>query len=73
MKAKMYKPGTPQYEAWFNQKEPDYVEIDGKWEKAVTVDGKTFAVLGFDHLNGHLSGFTDRYAIFGIKMREIEN
>lgn len=34
-------------------------------------DGKTFAITGYDHYNGHFSGFTDRAAIFGLYIAEV--
>lgn len=43
--------------------EEDYSSF--KW------NGKTFAVIGYDHHNGHLSRFTDRTAIFGLYIAEV--
>lgn len=34
-------------------------------------NGKTFAVTGYDHYNGHFSGFTDRAAIFALYIAEV--
>lgn len=34
-------------------------------------NGKTFAVTGYDHFNGHMSKFTDRAAIFGLYIAEV--
>lgn len=50
--------------------------LRGGWEETVTAfnfNGKTYAVTGYDHFNGHFSGFTDRAAIFGIYIAEIVN
>ena len=33
-------------------------------------NGKTYAVLGYDHFNGHISGFSDRAAVFSISIAE---
>lgn len=35
------------------------------------VNGKEYAVLGYDHFNGHFSGFMDRTAIFGIYIAKV--
>lgn len=34
-------------------------------------NGKTFVVTGYDHYNGHFSGFTDRNAIYGLYIAEV--
>lgn len=34
-------------------------------------NGKTFAVMGYDHYNAHFSGYTDRNAIFGLYIAEV--
>ena len=34
-------------------------------------NGKTFAVTGYDHYNGHFSGYTDRSSIYGLYIAEV--
>ena len=46
----------------------------GYWVEEYTSfewNGKTFAVLGYDHYNGHFSGFTDGAAIYGLYIAEV--
>lgn len=48
----------------------------GRGTYQVTVDafdfnGKTYAVLSYDHFNGHFSGFLDRNAVFGLYIAEV--
>lgn len=40
---------------------------------AFDYNGKTYAVLGYDHFNGHFSGFKDRSAVFAITIAEIKS
>lgn len=40
---------------------------------AFDYNGKTYAVLAYDHFNGHFSGFKDRSAIYALFIAEIKN
>lgn len=33
--------------------------------------GKWYAILGYDHFNGHFSKFKDRSAVFGLRVAEV--
>ena len=39
--------------------------------RAFRCNGKEYAIISFDHFNGHFSGFKDPAAIFGIEIAEI--
>jgi len=45
-----------------------YNEIVGAFD----FNEKTYAILGYDHFNGHFSGFNDRAAVYGLLIAEIK-
>lgn len=73
------------YNAYFDACENDelYTSVytkkapfGGGWSEDVEVqcfdfNEKTYAVLGYDHFNGHMSGFSDPAAIFGLYIAEL--
>jgi len=40
--------------------------------EAFDFNGKTYAILGYDHFNGHFSGFKDRLSVYGLFIAEIK-
>ncbi len=41
--------------------------------KVFDFNGKTYAILGYDHFNGHFSGYKDPAAVFGLRIAEVKN
>jgi len=39
--------------------------------KAFVFEGQTYAVMGYEHYNGHLSNFRDKTTIFKIKLSKL--
>jgi len=40
--------------------------------EAFDFNGKTYAILDYDHFNGHFSGFKDKAAVYGLSIAEIK-
>ena len=64
------------FDAYFESaanKDFDTVYIDGENReyRCFDFEKKTFAVTGYDHYNGHLSGYTDQAAIYGLYISEV--
>jgi hypothetical protein len=48
----------------------------GSYDVTVTAfdfNNKTYAVLGYDHFNGHFSNYKDKSAVYGLFIAEIKS
>ena len=80
---KYYENGTKKFEAWFNADGNDFIEEEVirhknfKWWHEITqcfkYKDKLYTEDGIDHFNGHMSGFSDNGAVYGVYLREIIN
>jgi len=43
-----------------------------EYVSAFDFNGKTYAILGYDHFNGHFSDFKDKSAVYGLLIAEIK-
>ncbi|GIV35467.1 MAG: hypothetical protein KatS3mg031_3002 [Chitinophagales bacterium] len=72
------KPSNPKFACYFEAIKrkglvTDIFDKDGKFEELPVFEykGQEYAVVGFDHYNGHMSKFTDPYAIYRIKVAKV--
>lgn len=69
--------GSMIFDAYFEGTYQKNITVGKGWAATQTakdcfkVGEKEYAVTGYDHYNGHFSGFTDRGAIFGIFVAEV--
>lgn len=66
------------YQAALKNRERNFFYIEDKSGALIEYECETFshngeiwAVIGFDHYNGHFSGFTDQFAVKRIQIKPI--